>query len=174
MFCVPTSGFILDPPTIPDRCVTGERGSIASQLWVVGCNPLFETRVSCCFSASKVHKAAKSSEKCENRAVRPIFLCSTRIFSILLPSGMLVAPGNRGFAWIYAVSCAFPYLLRLCMPALPLIRRFRFERQGSTSTHDNTRWECSERELVHNQPVVGRSVATPCWTRGLCSGPEVS
>ena len=48
------------------------------------------------------------------------------------------------------------------------------QRQGSTSTHDDTRWECSERELVHSQPVVGRSVATPCWTHGLGSGLEVS
>ena len=42
LFKDPTSGFILDPPTIPDRCVAGERGGIASQLWVVGCNPLLD------------------------------------------------------------------------------------------------------------------------------------
>ena len=136
--------------------------------------PIVRKRISGCFPASKVHTATKSSENREKRAVRPHLFGSERIFSILLPSGMLVAPENRGFAWKYAVSCAFPYLRRLCMPALPLIRRFRFERQGSTSTHDNTRWECSERELVHSQPVVGRSVATPCWTRGFGSGPEVS
>ena len=126
-----TSGFIRDPRTIPDRCVASERVCIADKLWVVGCNPLFETRFSCCFPASKVHKAPKSSEKCENRAVRPIFLCSTRIISILLPSGMLVAPKNSRFSWKYAVSCAFPYIRRHGMHALPLIRRFRFERHGS-------------------------------------------
>ena len=143
---VPTSGFIRDPRTIPDRCVASERVCIADKLWVVGCNPLFETRFSCCFPASKVHKAPKSSEKCEKRAVRPHLFGSERIFSILLPSGMLVAPENRGYAWKYAVSCAFANVVRRCMHVLPSLRRFRFERQRSPSAH-----------------LVRRRGGTPCW-----------
>ena len=94
LFKDPTSGFILDPPTIPDRCAAGERVRIASQLWVVGCNPLFETWISGCFPARKGSHAPKSSENREKRAVRPHFLDFTRIFSILMPPGMLVAVKN--------------------------------------------------------------------------------
>ena len=83
--------------------------------------------------------------------------------------------------WPVRVGTAPPQSLQSCFRVAVAIHcRFtvyfysRIQRQGSTSTHDNTRWECSERELVHSQPVVGRSVATPCWTRGFGSGPEVS
>ena len=108
----------------------GERGGIASQLWVVGCNPLFETRFSGCFPACKARNAPNSLGNREKRAVRPLFLGFTRIFSILLPPGMLVAAINSGFAWYNAVSCAFPYLLRRCMPALPIYTPFSIRTSG--------------------------------------------
>ena len=112
--------------------------------------PIVRKRISGCFPASRDHTATKSSENREKRAVRPHLFGSERIFSILLPSGMLVAPENRGFAWKYAVSCAFPYLRRLCMPALPLIRRFRFERHGSGTTHGCTVYDRNEQKRLHS------------------------
>ena len=92
-----------------------------------------------------------------------------------------VAMAIRFNLWPIRVGAAPPqslqYLSRVavaihCSVAVSFI--FRVQRQGSTSTHDNTRRECSERELAHSQPVVGRRVATPCWIRGFGSGPEVS
>ena len=134
-FSIRTSGFILDPPTIPDRCGASERGGIASQLWVVGCNPLFETRFSGCFPACKGPQVPKSSKNREKRAVRPHILGFSRIFSILLPPGMLVAVKNSGFAGYNAVSCAFPFLLRRCMPSLPSLRRLHSNVRALGTTH---------------------------------------
>ena len=130
--------------------------------------PIVRKRISGCFPASKVHTAPKNSKNREKRAVRPIFLDFTRIFSILLPSGMLVAPGNRGFARKYAVSCAFPYLRRLCMPVLPLIRRFRFERQGSGDSAlcalypGPPCWSLSFLAFVHDPRIFVCFIGGPC------------
>ena len=158
-----TSGFILDPRTIPDRCVASERGCIASQLWVVGCNPLFETPCFGCFPARKVRNAPKYSGNRDKRAVRPHFLGFTRIFSILLPPGMLVAAQKSGFAWHNADFCAFPYLLRLCMPALPLsIRRFQFERQRSGDDPQAVLHRCAACARVCIAAACGSYPATPC------------